>query len=102
MNHRIVLRICIATFVLSVVLVLSSTLLARASGMPDPLGALYDLSFWSVDGGGGSSAGGTYTVLGDVGQPDAGRLSGGAYTLDGGFLAGALAPRPVLVPIIRR
>ena len=46
----------------------------------------YDLSWFTIDGGGAAaSSGGVYTLGGTIGQPDAGRLSGGIYTLDGGF-----------------
>ena len=34
---------------------------------------------------GGTSAGGVFAVTGTIGQPDAGRLSGGAFTLRGGY-----------------
>jgi hypothetical protein len=33
----------------------------------------------------GASTGGTYQVVGTIGQPDAGTMSGGNYTLRGGF-----------------
>ena len=45
----------------------------------------FDLSWFSIDGGGGTSSGGAYTVSGTIGQPDAGQLAGGGYTLSGGF-----------------
>ncbi len=45
----------------------------------------FSINWYSIDGGGGVSTGGTFTVTGTVGQPDAGKMSGGAYTLDGGF-----------------
>ncbi len=45
----------------------------------------YSIDWFTIDGGGGTSTGGTYTVTGTIGQPDAGRMSGGAYTLEGGF-----------------
>src|ERR1035438_10279088 len=45
----------------------------------------YTVDWFSLDGGGGTSTGGVYTVSGTIGQPDAGHLSGGSYTLDGGF-----------------
>lgn len=35
-------------------------------------------------GGGGTSTGGAYTVSGTIGQPDAGTMSGGNFTLVGG------------------
>jgi len=49
-------------------------------------GGPYDLSWSTVDGGGHTfSTGGAYTLGGTAGQPDAGALSGGSYTLSGGF-----------------
>lgn len=53
--------------------------------------AQFALNWWTVDGGGGSSTGGVYTVTGTIGQPDAGRLEGGSFTLTGGFWAVAAA-----------
>ena len=41
--------------------------------------------WFTLDGGGGTSSGGVYTVSGTIGQPDAGQLAGGGYTLSGGF-----------------
>jgi hypothetical protein len=38
-----------------------------------------------MDGGGGTSTGGVYSVSGTIGQPDAGTMSGGPFTLVGGF-----------------
>lgn len=46
------------------------------------------LDWWSMDGGGGPSAGGGFVLLGTIGQPDAGNAIGGDYVLVGGFLAG--------------
>lgn len=51
-------------------------------------GGAYDLSWWTVDGGGDRSAGGSYTLSGAAGQPDAGTQHGGEYTVTGGFFAG--------------
>jgi len=49
----------------------------------------YDLSWWTVDGGGQTfSTGGDYTLGGAIGQSDAGLLRGGDYTLGGGFWGG--------------
>jgi len=54
----------------------------------------YDLSWHTVDGGGAMfSVGATYTLGGTIGQPDAGFMSGGNYTLTGGFWAGASIPQ---------
>jgi hypothetical protein len=47
---------------------------------------------WStVDGGGGTSTGGIYSVSGTIGQPDANKMSGGNYTIEGGFWGGVAA-----------
>ena len=49
----------------------------------------YDLSWWTVDGGGQMySVGSGYELGGTIGQPDAGVLTGGGYTLGGGFWRG--------------
>ena len=45
----------------------------------------YSIDWFSIDGGGGTSSGGIYTLSGTIGQPDAGTMSGGDYTLVGGF-----------------
>ena len=37
------------------------------------------------DGGGGNSTGGTFSLGSTIGQPDAGHLAGGSFTLIGGF-----------------
>jgi len=51
-----------------------------------PLLAQYAIDWHTIYGGGGTSTGGVYTVNGTVGQPDAGpRLSGGSYSVVGGF-----------------
>lgn len=51
----------------------------------DDLTDSMSISWWTVDGGGGASAGGPYTLRGTAGQSDAGRLSGGDFALNGGF-----------------
>ena len=45
----------------------------------------YTLDWHTIDGGGGTSTGGVYSITGTIGQPDAGTMSGGGYTLTGGF-----------------
>src|ERR1051325_3415826 len=51
----------------------------------------YSIDWFTIDGGGGTSTGGVYSVSGTIGQPDAGTLSGGSYSLVGGFW-GAVIP----------
>lgn len=48
---------------------------------------VYSIDWYSIDGGGGTSSGGNFTLTGTIGQPDAGTLSGGNYTLNGGFMS---------------
>lgn len=45
----------------------------------------YSIDWSTVDGGGGTSTGGVFRVSGTIGQPDAGKMSGGNFTVDGGF-----------------
>jgi hypothetical protein len=58
-----------------------------------------------VDGGGGRSETGDYVLIGTVGQADAGEMSGGDFTLYGGFWPGG-APAPpeytVYLPLVLR
>lgn len=67
------------------------------------------LSWWTIDNGGGESAGGGYSIAGTIGQPDAGiLLSGGQFTLQGGFWTFSNAnglpagPQSVYLPLILR
>ena len=54
--------------------------------------AQYAIDWFTIDGGGGTSSGGSFTLSGTIGQPDAGTLSGGNYTLQGGFWPGIVVP----------
>ena len=45
----------------------------------------FSIEWFTIDGGGGTSTGGVYSVSGTIGQPDAGRMTGGNYSIDGGF-----------------
>ncbi len=45
----------------------------------------YAIDWFTIDGGGGVSKGGTYTLVGTVGQPDAGRLTSEGRSVIGGF-----------------
>lgn len=50
--------------------------------------AQLSISRFTVDGGGGASSGGAFSVSGSAGQPDAGVHTGGGFTLSGGFWFG--------------
>ena len=49
----------------------------------------YDISWYTIDCGGGSSSRGVFALSGTIGQHDAGVMSGGPFTLTGGFWSGA-------------
>ena len=51
-------------------------------------GGDYEISWSTIDGGGGRSSGGAYVLSGTIGQPDADWSSGGDYELLGGFWPG--------------
>ena len=79
---------------LVVVLLVAATVQAQTGGG-------YDLSWYSIDGGGAMlSTGGSYSLSGTIGQPDAGALSGGGYTLNGGFWGGGTTNYAVYLPLV--
>src|SRR5438309_765524 len=47
--------------------------------------AQFAIDWHTIDGGSGISTGGVYAVNGTIGQPDAGKMTGGNFTLEGGF-----------------
>jgi hypothetical protein len=50
--------------------------------------AQYAIPWHTIDGGGGTSTGGVYSVSGTIGQPDAGAtMTNGQYSVTGGFWA---------------
>jgi len=52
----------------------------------------FDLPWHTIDSGGGESGGGDFALRAAIGQADASSLSGGDYTIDGGFLVAPLSP----------
>lgn len=73
------------------VLMWSSTVAAQGN---------YTLYWWTLEPG-GSSSGDGYEVTGVAGQMDAGVLSGGNFTLSGGFiLSEEVAPAELFLPAI--
>ncbi len=56
----------------------------------------FSLPWHTINGGGGTSTGGLYTITGTIGQPDAGGpMTGGLFSLTGGFWA---LPQAVQTP----
>ena len=64
-------------------------------------GGNYDLTWNTIDGGGAMSAtGGAFELSGTIGQMDAGNMSGGTFTLTGGFWHDS--SDPLFLPLIDR
>ena len=73
-------------------LVLVGPVMAQSGG--------YDLTWSTIDGGGATfSTGGSYSLGGSIGQPDAGILSGGSYTLNGGFWGSTEVNYKIYLPL---
>jgi hypothetical protein len=60
----------------------------------------YTIDWFTADGGGGTSRGGVYSLTGTIGQPDASTLSGGQFTLQGGFWPGIVVPSQGQTPTL--
>jgi len=87
--------ILLALFVLvPLILLIAVPILAQTGGG-------YDLTWSSIDGGGGTSSSGGYSLSGTIGQPDASLTSGGDYTLVGGFWAAA-GGSTIFLPVMQR
>jgi hypothetical protein len=64
---------------------------ATAVAMTAFAGSPFDVSRYTIDGGGvlfSASNDGTFVLSGTIGQPDAGFMTGGDFTLTGGFWYG--------------
>lgn len=63
--------------------------------------AQYSIPWHTIDGGGGTSTGGVYSVSGTIGQPDAGGpMTNGQYSVTGGFWALPTAIQVTGVPTL--
>jgi hypothetical protein len=60
----------------------------------------YAIDWFTIDAAGGTSTGGVYSVTGTLGQPDTGVMSGGNYTVQGGFWPGLTVPSPTGLPTL--
>ena len=88
-------RIYVPIALILALLIVPTAALAQSGGD-------YDLSWSTIDGGGGVSSGGDYTLQGTIGQADAGTVSGGDYTLSGGFWPGAGGNYRIYLPLVLR
>jgi hypothetical protein len=86
---------------LAVLLILGLLLTAVAMAAPQA----FSLTWWTVDGGGGTSQRNDYTLTGTIAQPEVGRLlTGDTYTLAGGFwgIGSPYTGEQVYLPIVTR
>lgn len=76
---------------LAALLLAGAVLLAQGPAGAQSPQQTYTLTWWTVDGGGTMlAANGGYSLGGTAGQPDPGVLTGGPYTLGGGFWRGGV------------
>jgi hypothetical protein len=62
----------------------------------------FTIDWHTIDGGGGTSTGGVFTVSGTIGQPDAGGpMTGGNFSLTGGFWALPIAVQTLDAPTLQ-
>src|SRR5213080_4072987 len=61
----------------------------------------FDLTWSTIDGGGGTSSGGQFTTSGTAGQQDAGTLSGGNFKVEGGFWSAVTVQQLPGAPILK-
>ena len=85
MKRHLILLVCAATGLL-----ISNRLHAQP----------FAIDWFTIDGGGGTSTGGVYIVNGTIGQPDAGVMTGGNYSLTGGFWGVAVAIQEEGAPLL--
>ncbi len=94
-------RLMILTPIALVLLIGITTASAQRNNDPSAPQSGYDLSWYTIDGGGATfSVGGGYSLGGSIGQPDAGSMGGGSYQLNGGFWGGAAINYNIYLPLV--
>ncbi len=94
-NHPIRMTLILALAVLVALIVQTQTNAAA------PLMNSYELAWSTMDGGGVMfGAGGSYSLGGTIGQPDAGATSASGYKLFGGFWGDAAAEYKTYLPVV--
>lgn len=66
-------------------IVFALSLCALILGATETQAQSYSIDWYKIAGGGGTSSNGNFVVSGTIGQADAGQMSGGNYSLTGGF-----------------
>ncbi len=61
----------------------------------------FTINWFTIDGGGGTSTGGPFSVSGTIGQPDASPLAGGPFKIEGGFWGGITVLQTPGAPVLK-
>ncbi len=94
-------RLIILLPIVLVLLISITTANAQRTNDPSAPQSGYDLSWYTIDGGGATfSTGGSYSLGGTIGQPDAGSMGGGTYQLNGGFWGGSIINYNIYLPLV--
>lgn len=83
---------------LSILLAVVVALSVSAVTVMAQSGGTFTLNWFSVDGGGGTASGTGFTLASTIGQPDAGTMSGGQFTIAGGFQSAGIASNKTATP----
>ena len=84
MKHRRILGTIVVVLVVAFLALNVRVGYAAPSAAPRTTG--YTIDWYAIDGGGAQNlTGGTYSLSGTIGQPDAGSQNGGTYTVNGGY-----------------
>lgn len=76
----------LAGLLVALALVAANVRVTSAGPAAAPRAATYDISWYTVAGGGGQDlTGRTFSLKGTAGQSDASAASGGSFAIDGGF-----------------
>jgi hypothetical protein len=94
-------RLIILIPLVLVLLIGAASTNAQRSNDPASPQSGYSIDWYTIDSGGAmNSNGGGYSLSGTIGQPDAGSLGGGSYSLVGGFWGGASINYTVYLPLV--
>ncbi|CAG0932272.1 hypothetical protein TFLX_02512 [Thermoflexales bacterium] len=93
MNRKMILTLLMLSLLAGALAVIHTPAAAQTGGG-------YDLTWSTIDNGGGSATGGAYTLNGTIGQADAGTLIGNGYTLAGGYWSGSATMYHVYLPLV--
>jgi hypothetical protein len=77
------------------------TINVRAQNSDTQSSDRFDLKWQTIDGGGGASSSGRFSLTGTIGQPDAGTLTGGQFKVEGGFWSGITVAQTPDAPILK-